>query len=136
MAQQVAVAKRRRKNRKAGKQNACFLICQQEIIRRHVIIKIMKGYIFYRPNTEHERKALDYIRDFAMQTGKTLPAINPDTRHGAEMAALYGIMEYPAILTINDQGILQNLWIGSQLPSFSELSYYIPQESASFNGVL
>ncbi len=90
----------------------------------------MKAYIFYRPNSENERQALDYVRDFAMQTGKNLPAIDPDSSQGVEMCRLYEIMQFPAILTVDDQGHVQNLWIGEHLPSYSELSYYVPQESA------
>lgn len=85
----------------------------------------MKTFLLYRPNSEHERQALDYMRDFAMQTGKRLPVMNPDSPQGVELCRLYDIVAFPAILVTNDQGVLQNVWAGGQLPSYSEVSYYV-----------
>lgn len=93
--------------------------------------KTMKVVMLYRPNTEHERQALDYIRDFAMQTGKKLPTLDPDSPEGVDICRLYDIMQFPAILATDDEGHVQNLWLGDHMPTYSELSYYVPQESAA-----
>lgn len=85
----------------------------------------MKTVLLYRPDSPHERQALDYMRDFAMQTGKTLPALNPDSPEGAQLCQLYDIVQYPAILVTDDTGHLQNLWLGDNLPSFGEIGYYV-----------
>ena len=93
--------------------------------------KVMKVVMLYRPNTEHERQALDYIRDFAMQTGKKLPTLDPDSPEGVDICRLYDIMQFPAILATDDEGHVQNLWTNYHMPTFSELSYYVPQETAA-----
>lgn len=85
----------------------------------------MKSLLLYRPHSAHERQALDYLRDFAAQTGKTLPTLDPDTAEGANICKLYDILDFPAILVTDDDGRLQNLWITDQLPTFGELSYYV-----------
>lgn len=85
----------------------------------------MKTLLFYRPNSEHERRALDYLRDFTAQTGKTLPTMDPDSPEGVEKCRLYDILQFPAILVTDTQGHQQNLWLGEHLPTFSELSYYV-----------
>lgn len=86
--------------------------------------------MLYRPNSEHERQALDYIRDLAMQTGKKLATVDPDSPEGVEICRLYDIVQFPAIIATDDEGHVQNTWVGEHLPTYSELSYYIPQESA------
>lgn len=94
---------------------------------------MMKAVLIYRPNSEHERQALDYMRDFTIQTGKTLPTLDPDSREGVDLCRLYEIMQFPSVLVTDNEGHVQNLWTPDQLPTFSELSYYVddtaqPQE--------
>ena len=90
----------------------------------------MKALLLYRPNSGHERQALDYLRDFAAQTGKTLPTLDPDTPEGANVCHLYDILQFPAILVADNEGHMQNLWLGEHLPTFSELSYYVDENTA------
>ena len=85
----------------------------------------MKTLMIYRPNSEHERMVIDYLRDFKMQTGRDLPTMNVDTPEAIELCRLYGIMEYPAILVRDDEGHMQNLWVGAVLPRIGEVSYYV-----------
>jgi hypothetical protein len=85
----------------------------------------MKVLILYRPNSDHERMVLDYLRDIKMQTGKDIPTLDVDTPEGIEKCRLYGIMEYPAILATDDEGHIQNIWTGTTLPRISEVTYYV-----------
>ncbi len=82
--------------------------------------------MLYRANSEHERTALDYARDVKMQSGKDLQLLDVDSPEGAEMAELYDIVQYPALLVADDQGHMQNVWTADQLPTISEASYYVP----------
>jgi len=90
----------------------------------------MKTTLLYRPNSGEERQALDYLRDFAARTGKTLPTLDPDTAEGTDMCRLYDILQFPAILVTDNEGHVQNLWYGEHLPTFSELSYFVDQDTA------
>lgn len=85
----------------------------------------MKTLILYRPNSDHERTVIDYLRDFKMQTGKDVPTMDADSREGTQLSELYGIMQYPAVLVTDDEGHVQNLWTGSAMPRIGELSYYV-----------
>ncbi len=85
----------------------------------------MKTLLLYRPNSEHERMVLDYLRDFKLQTGHDLETMDVDTPQGIELCQLYGIMEYPAILVRNDDGHMQNIWTGNILPRIGEVAYYV-----------
>ncbi|HSE61683.1 MAG TPA: hypothetical protein VLA88_05310 [Candidatus Saccharimonadales bacterium] len=85
----------------------------------------MKTLIFYRPNSDHERLVVDYLRDFKMQTGKDVPTMDVDTPEGIQLCELYGIVQYPAVLVTDNDGHVQNLWTGTSLPRIGELSYYV-----------
>lgn len=87
--------------------------------------------LIYRPHSEQERPALNYLRDFAAQTGKALPTLDPDSPQGADLCQLYDIMQFPAILVTDNEGHMQNIWTGGQLPTYSELSYYVEESSAA-----
>lgn len=81
--------------------------------------------IFYRSNSEHERTVLDYVRDFARQTGKELPAVDVNTRDGAYQAQVYDVMKFPSILAVDDTGKMLQVWNADMLPRFDEVSYYV-----------
>jgi len=83
----------------------------------------MNAYILYRPNSEHERKATDFVRDFAQRTQNEIELVSLDTVEGAEKARLYDITRYPAVIAIDDNGVLQRVWQG-EMPLINELSYF------------
>lgn len=84
----------------------------------------MKVLMLYRTHSETERVALDYARDFSMQTGTDLSLIDCDSPEGVSLARLYDIVDYPAILATAEDGSLLQLWQGSALPRIGEVSYY------------
>lgn len=81
--------------------------------------------IFYRPNSEHERMVEDYVRDFARHTGKELPTISMDTPDGTDKAQLYGVMKFPSIVAVDDEGKMLQIWDDDMLPRFDEVSFYV-----------
>ena len=84
----------------------------------------MKIHILYRPKSEHATTVESYVRDFARRGYTNMTLLSLDTREGSAEAALYDIMSYPAILAIADDGSLQKLWQGDELPLMDELSSY------------
>ena len=88
---------------------------------------MMRVVILYHPKSEHEGIVLDYARDFKRFKGKDLELLSLETIPGANLAALYDVTIYPAILAVADDGALQRMWLGMPLPLFDELSYYAHQ---------
>ena len=84
----------------------------------------MKTYMVYKDESDHARMVIDFMRDFERQTGKRLEVVDPETRDGAGFCTTYDIVEYPTIIALDDNGVLQNMWRGRQFPAISELSYY------------
>jgi thioredoxin-like negative regulator of GroEL len=85
----------------------------------------MKAVALYRPNSDHARTLEEYVHDFDRQKGKEVELISLDTVQGTEMANLYGIMEYPAILVIRDDGQLVKDWQGTQMPLMDDVAGHI-----------
>lgn len=85
----------------------------------------MKAIVIYKDESDHAREVTDYLRDFKRQTGHDLETMNPDSPDGADFCRAYDIVEYPSIVAISDDGVMQNLWRGRPLPTISEVSYYV-----------
>ena len=85
----------------------------------------MKAIVIYKDESDHAREVLDYLRDFKRQTGHDLETMNPDSADGADFCRTYDIVEYPTIIAVSDDGVMQNEWRGRPLPTISEVSYYV-----------
>jgi hypothetical protein len=85
----------------------------------------MKVVILYRPASEYSRSVEEYTTDFERARAKKIELISLDTREGADMAELYGITTYPAMLAIREDGQLMKDWQGPQMPLMNEVAAYI-----------
>lgn len=78
----------------------------------------------YKEESDHAREVIDWLGDFKRRTGKELETVDPESRDGAATCRAYDIVEYPSIVAVDDNGVLQNMWRGRPLPQISEVSYY------------
>lgn len=85
----------------------------------------MKVVVISKAKNDYSSTVDDYLRDFEYQTGHKLEVLDPDTVEGTQFCETYDIVEYPSIIAISDDGIMQNSWRGLPLPTISELSYYV-----------
>jgi len=89
------------------------------------IISIMKVVVLYHPKSEHGGKVEDYAKEFEkLHKDRKLELISLETIEGAEMAKLYDIVQYPAVLATARDGTLLRFWQGENLPLLRELDYY------------
>lgn len=70
----------------------------------------------------------EYAREFERRTSRELQLLDIDTKDGWEMAKLYDVTQYPAIVAMADDGTLQNLWQGEPLPLIDEVSGYVLEQ--------
>lgn len=87
----------------------------------------MKAVILYRPDSEWARSVEEYARDFERQRGKKIDLVSLNEPVGADMARLYDVTRYPAVLATRDNGEMLALWQGEQLPLMNEVAAYIDQ---------
>lgn len=84
----------------------------------------MRTFVVYKEASDHARAVETFMHDFTHQTGRVIETVNPETPDGAQLCATYDIVEYPSVVSLDDNGILQNVWRGLPLPTISEVSYY------------
>jgi hypothetical protein len=89
----------------------------------------MQVAILYRPESEYSRRVEEFVADFErFHPGENIKTYNIDSIEGSHMAQLYGIMEYPAVLAVADDGVLQQFWTGvDKMPLMNDLAYYARQ---------
>lgn len=87
----------------------------------------MRVVAVYKENMDYTRSIDTFMGDFMRQTGRTLERLDPDTREGELFCRTYDIVEYPTIIALSNDGQMQNLWVGSVMPTISEVSYYVSQ---------
>lgn len=85
----------------------------------------MKVVVLYRPNSEHSRIIEEFVHDFQHRhQDEKLESLNVDSREGSATASLYDVMQYPAILVLQNDGYLQKIWQGDEMPLMDEVAAY------------
>jgi hypothetical protein len=84
----------------------------------------MKVLVLYHPKSEHEGKVLDYVHEYKRIKSRDMELVSLETLQGSNMAKLYDITQYPAVLALKDDGQLERMWQGETLPLMNELDYY------------
>jgi hypothetical protein len=90
-----------------------------------VIIMLMRTVILYHSQSEFAGKAEDFKRDFENRhPDKKIELLSLETDQGAEMAKLYDIVRYPAIVVMTNEGHLQKFWQDQPFPLMDEVFAY------------
>lgn len=92
----------------------------------------MRVVVLYHIKSEHGGTVEDYTHEYSRFKGRELELISLETKVGAEMARLYDITNYPAIVAIADDGVLQQIWQGLPLPLMDEVSAYTSQQHSDY----
>jgi hypothetical protein len=86
----------------------------------------MKLLVLYKSKSEHGRIVEEFIHDLQSRTSNpNIEVLDIETREGAFKAEVYDIMSYPAILVTQDNGTIQNMWVGETLPLVNEVVAYL-----------
>ncbi len=85
----------------------------------------MRVVVVFKEDRDYTRQVTDYLRDFKMQTGHDLETMDPDSSDGISFCRTYDLMEYPSMVAMSNDGVMQNIWSGLPLPTISEVSYYV-----------
>jgi hypothetical protein len=84
----------------------------------------MRVVIAYKQQTDYARQVEEFLHDFKRQTNRDLETVDPDTAAGTLFCDAYDIVQYPTMIAISDDGVMQQTWVGLPLPTISEVSYY------------
>ncbi|CAN5674489.1 hypothetical protein BH23PAT2_BH23PAT2_03440 [soil metagenome] len=83
--------------------------------------------MLYHPNSEFARPVEQYATDFERVHRQKIELLSLETKEGAELARLYDIVRYPAVLARTDEGVLLKQWQQDSLPLMNEVAGYIHQ---------
>jgi hypothetical protein len=101
------------------------LMVQINEVLDFVIIMLMRTVILYHSQSEFAGKAEDFKRDFENRhPDKKIELLSLETVQGAEMAKLYDIVRYPAIVVMTNEGHLQKFWQDQPFPLMDEVFAY------------
>lgn len=82
----------------------------------------MKMVMLYHPVSEHARKVEEYARDFERIHHQAPELVSLETPEGANLAKVYGIVSYPAIIITMDDGSHIKQWEGDEFPLMDEVA--------------
>lgn len=85
----------------------------------------MKIVALYHPSSEWARDVETYAHDIERTQGVQVELVSLETRDGAAMASLYDVMHFPAVMVIKEDGQMQQLWQGEQLPLMNEVAGFV-----------
>ncbi len=83
----------------------------------------MRIICLFRDNRDYTRSVTDWLEDFYRQTGHKIEAMDPD--ENPNFCETYGIVDYPTIIALNNNGEVGAMWSGTSLPLINEVLYYI-----------
>jgi hypothetical protein len=86
----------------------------------------MKAVILYHPQSEQARPVEEFVHELTRQSpASTIELLSLEDRKGAEMAELYGVMNYPALFVVQHDGQVLKMWDGLPLPLRNEVVGYL-----------
>lgn len=86
----------------------------------------MKLLVLYRPNSEHASAVERFTAELERRSiGDKLEMCDVDSRDGVAKVTAYDIVQYPAILALDNDGHLLNGWYGTEFPLLDEVMAYV-----------
>lgn len=79
--------------------------------------------VLYRPNSEHERATMEFVRRLKDEQQIEVKLIDVDSREAAPLLELYDVARYPGIVVTKGDGTPLQTWQG-ELPLISEVAYF------------
>ncbi|MCA9347565.1 hypothetical protein KC930_03235 [Candidatus Saccharibacteria bacterium] len=87
----------------------------------------MRVFALFRPNTDQETRLNELNRELFRRSNNQIEIVSVDSREGSELAKVYDIMRFPAVVAVDLDGHVQSLWDDESLPLINDISYYLNQ---------
>ncbi len=85
----------------------------------------MRIVVLYHPKSDHVGRVEEYAHEYHRRhPDRELELLSLETKPGWEMAKLYDVVRYPAVIAIAEDGEMQQLWQDELLPLLGELDAY------------
>ncbi|HUD06981.1 MAG TPA: hypothetical protein VMR34_03780 [Candidatus Saccharimonadales bacterium] len=85
----------------------------------------MKAVILYHKTGENFRAIEEFANDLKRDTSKEVVLVDLESPEGDQMAKVYDILNYPAVLILREDGQLSKGWQNGSLPASAEVLGYL-----------
>lgn len=81
--------------------------------------------ILYRPNSPEGTLVDSYTKELSNRNPTVnIETVDVDGQDGSEMAKMYDIVRYPAVMVLQSDGSMSKLWQDENLPLIDEVISY------------
>lgn len=81
----------------------------------------MKAIIFSTEKTKADSVEVKDLLRAVRVNNMMLESYDPTTKVGADLGETYGVMDYPAVVIVSEDGIVRGFWQG-KFPTTSEIA--------------
>jgi hypothetical protein len=81
----------------------------------------MKAIIFSRKGPVQDQSQIKKLLQSLRVHGVQMESVDADSIQGSQLAEVYGVMDYPAVVVVTEDGAVRGFWQGN-LPSAEEIS--------------
>lgn len=86
----------------------------------------MRVVVLTKEGYDYSSAVDTFITELESQAvGAEVERLDPDTYEGESVARSLDILEFPAVVAMDDSGSAVQQWLGTPLPPVSDVSYYI-----------
>ena len=86
----------------------------------------MRGVVLSKDGYDYSSAVDTFITELESGSfGAEVERLDPDTYEGESVARSLDILEFPAVVALDDNGGMVQQWLGMPLPPTSEVSYYL-----------
>lgn len=85
----------------------------------------MRVVVVWREESDYARSVIEWLHDCERRLGAGPESLSPDEPGGESLCKAYGIVEYPSIVALDDDGRLIQMWRGRDLPRIDDVAYYL-----------
>ena len=85
----------------------------------------MKAIALYIPESDHGAMTENYVNEFKRNyPDLDISLLDAESREGVSLSGLYDILQYPAIIVVDQDMMLHHVWLGRMFPSMGEIKTY------------
>lgn len=85
----------------------------------------MRLILLWNEETDYASEVREWLRDFNHIAGEgKIESLDPQAGDGERLAQVYDIVQYPAIMSLDNDGRLLQLWKGTPMPQIEQVAFW------------
>lgn len=85
----------------------------------------MRLVLLWNEETDYASEVREWLRDFQHDAPDVkIESLDPQVDEGERLAQVYDVVRYPAILSLDNDGRLLQIWDGTPMPQIDQVAYW------------